>query len=83
MCNSIVFIAWGANCGKSAHEGEIKVVRCVIKYVISKNIMKIIFWTWGGALGEGSHKNVTFVNNSDLLPRIDKLKLNCKKYDYL
>lgn len=57
---------------------ELKAIRRAIKYAISKNIMKVIFWANVEAIVGGFYINVTFVNTG-MLPRVDKLKLTCKK----
>lgn len=70
------------NKSSSAQEPELAAARHAVKYAISEDITNAIFWTDCGAFVEGFYRNVTFVN-IDLLPHMNKLKMTCKKYDYI
>lgn len=82
VANLIVFAPWGASCRESVQEAKLEVFGRAFKYVISKNIMDAIFLIDSEALVEGFYGKITLVN-TDLLPHINRLKLGCKKYDYL
>lgn len=79
VSNLIVFAAWRTSCRKFTKEAELEAVGCAVKYDISKNTMKTIFWTYCKGLVEGFYENVTYVN-TNLLYHMDRLKLTYKKY---
>lgn len=62
VSNSIIFAVWGASCRKFAYEAKQEIVGHAVKYIISKNIMKTIFWINCAALVKGFYGIITFIH---------------------